>query len=337
MRTRSLFLLGAALVGVMGGRAMVRRRRRYELRGKVVVITGGSRGLGLVLARQLAEQGARIVICARDPIELRKADEELTARGADVTARLCDVRVRSDVETLINGVVKELGAIDVLINNAGTIVVGPEETMTRDDYEQAMKVHFWAALDAIRTAVPYMRARGGGRIVNISSIGGKISPPHLIPYNASKFALVGLSEGLRSELMKDNIYVTTVTPSLMRTGSTRHAIFKGKHRAEHAWFTIADATPGLSISVERAAARIIDALVHGSAEAVLSLPWRIAVAIHGLFPGLTSDVNAMLNALLPKPGGIWEEAREGKDSESRAAPSAFTILDERAALRNNET
>src|SRR6185503_4123757 len=120
--------------------------------------------------------------------------------------------------------------------------------------------------------LPEMRARREGRIVNITSIGGKISVPHLLPYSASKFALVGLSEGLRAELAKDGIVVTTICPGLMRTGSPRNATFKGQHRAEYAWFSIGDSLPVTAMSADRAARQILTACKRGEAEVVLSVP-----------------------------------------------------------------
>jgi hypothetical protein len=181
-----------------------------------------------------------------------------------------------------------------------------------------------------------MRRRGEGRIVNIASVGGKISAPHLVPYNASKFALVGLSEGLRAELAKDGIVVTTVCPGLMRTGSPPRAWFKGKHRAEHAWFSISDALPLLSMNAERAARKILAACKRGDAEVVLTIPAKIGVLIHDLFPGLTADALGLINRLLPGPGGIATDWAEGKDSESSASPSFATTLSDRAAEANNE-
>src|SRR6185437_14182851 len=172
------------------------------------------------------------------------------------------------------------GAVDVLVNNAGVIQVGPIEVMTHEDFELAMQAHFWGPLNTIMAALPGMRQRRSGRIVNISSIGGKVSVPHLVPYSASKFALVGLSEGLQAELAKDGIKVTTVCPGLMRTGSPRNADFKGKHRAEYAWFSISDALPGASMSAERAARQIIAACRRGDAEIILSLPANVAAKVH---------------------------------------------------------
>jgi NAD(P)-dependent dehydrogenase (short-subunit alcohol dehydrogenase family) len=181
-----------------------------------------------------------------------------------------------------------------------------------------------------------MRARGQGRIVNVSSIGGKVSVPHLLPYSASKFALTGLSEGLRSEVAKDGVVVTTVCPGLMRTGSPRNALFKGHHRVEFALFTLMDAFPAVSMNADSAAKRIIEACRYGEAEVVLSLPAKAAVLLHDLFPGLATDLNALISRLLPRGGGIGTRAAPGYASESAVAPSVLTALSDRAAEENNE-
>jgi short-subunit dehydrogenase len=333
---KTLFMTAAGLGTLFAVRAAVRSQRRYDLRGKVALVTGGSRGLGLVLARELARQGMRLAICARQEDEVKRAYQDLANRGAHVLAITCDVTKPGQVDSLVNTVLGRFGEVHVLINNAGTIEVGPMETMTRADYEEAMNTHFWAALDTIHAVLPQMRARGDGRIVNITSIGGKVSVPHLLPYGASKFALVGLSEGLRAELLKDRIYVTTVCPGLMRTGSPRNAIFKGQHQAEYTWFSISDALPIFSISAERAARTILRAFKYGDPEVLLSLPTKAAVWFHGLFPGLTADLMALTNRLLPAPGGIGSARAKGRESESALSPSWLTTLSDRAAERNNE-
>lgn len=336
-RKRDALVLAAAGVGaVLAARALTRRWREYDFKDKTVLITGGSRGLGLVLAREFAREGARIAICARDAEELDRARDDLKARGASVLAVPCDVTEREQVSELVKIVSEHFGGVDVLINNAGVIEVGPFEVMTLEDYEQAMRVHFWAPLYTTLAVLPQMRVRRGGRIVNISSIGGKISVPHLLPYSASKFALVGLSEGLRAELQKDGVVVTTVCPGLMRTGSPRNATFKGQHRAEYAWFSISDSLPMLSMSAERAASQIVEACKRGDAELVLTLQAQLAVRFHGLFPGLTADVLGLVNRLLPAPGGIGRRRAKGKESESALSPSLLTALTEAAARKNNE-
>jgi NAD(P)-dependent dehydrogenase (short-subunit alcohol dehydrogenase family) len=204
-------MLAAAGAGAVAlGRALYRRSKEYDFKGKCVLVTGGSRGLGLVLAREFADEGARVAICARDPRELERAQRDLAARGAEVFAFPCDVTDRAQVAELIEVVTRRFGRIDVLVNNAGVIQVGPLEVMTLEDFEQAMNVHFWGPLYTTLAVLPQMRARRDGRIVNVSSIGGKVAVPHLVPYSASKFALAGLSDGLRAELAKDNVMVTTV-------------------------------------------------------------------------------------------------------------------------------
>ena len=331
-------LLAAALVagGALAARALVRARHSYELRDKVVLITGGSRGLGLVLAREFASRGSRVVICARNRDELERARLDLEGRGARVLALTCDVTDRAQVEEMVRYVTREWATVDVLVNDAGVIQVGPLDTLTIEDYEVAMRTHFWGPLNAILAVLPQMRARREGRIVNISSVGGKIGVPHLLPYSASKFALTGLSEGLHAELARDNVVVTTVCPGLMRTGSPRNAQFKGKHRAEYAWFSIADALPVLSTSAESAARRIVDACRRGDPELTFPLLTRLAVNFNGLFPSVTAGILGQVNRALPDAGGVGTARVRGAESQSRVSPSPLTTLGDRAAASNNE-
>jgi short-subunit dehydrogenase len=289
------------------------------------------------MARQLLHQGARIAICARDETELERARSDLGPNHERVVTVPCDITDQGQVQAMVQSVHQHFDRIDVLINNAGMIQVGPVEFMTLEDYEEAMKTHFWGPLYTILAVLPTMRQQRDGRVVNISSIGGKMSMPHLLPYNASKYALVGLSEGLRAELAKDGIVVTTVCPGLMRTGSPRNAFFKGQHRVEYAWFSISDALPIVSQSAERAARQILAACKRGDAEVVLSLPAKLATTLCSLFPGWTADLLGLANTvLLPAPGGIGTAQRPGKQSSSQLSPSWLTTLSDRAAQRNNE-
>jgi short-subunit dehydrogenase len=333
---RNLLPWAAGGVGLWLAWRWLRRSRQISLQGKVVMITGGSRGLGLVLARQLADEGAHLILCARDGPELERAFDELAGRAPRVMAIPCDVTQREQVEMMVAVALTRWGRIDVLINNAGTISVGPVETMLLEDYEVAMRTHFWGPLFMIQAVLPGMRERGEGRIVNVASVGGKVSIPHLVPYSASKFALVGLSEGLHAELKKDGIIVSTICPGLMRTGSPRQAFFKGQHQAEYTWFSLSDSLPFVSMSAEQAAREIIAACKRGDAEVVLSIPAKLAVMLHDLFPGLMTDALGLINRLLPKAGGVGGEWVQGKDSESLLAPSWLTALTEKAAEENNE-
>jgi NAD(P)-dependent dehydrogenase (short-subunit alcohol dehydrogenase family) len=332
-----MIALGAAAGGaLMMARATLRREREFDFRGKVALITGGSRGLGLVLGRQLAEKGARIVICARDPEELETARQDVQSHGGDVLAIPCDLAEPEEVRTMVERAISRFGRIDLLINNAGTISVGPVESMTLDDYHYSMDTIFWSAVHTAYYVVPHMQQQGGGRIVNISSIGGKVGVPHLATYCAGKFAVAGWSRALRGELLKDGIVVTTICPGLMRTGSPRNAEFKGQHKAEYAWFKIGDSLPILSMSAEQAAAEILSAAQRGAVEVILGMPAKVAVLVDQLFPEISGDLAAIAGKLLPAMGGIGTESRQGAESESAASRSILTAPTDRAAERNNE-
>src|SRR5437870_8581026 len=218
MNARVLLLAGALLF-VAWAIARVIRTHRFSLRDRVVLITRGSRGIGLVLARQICAAGGKVALIARDADELARAKADLAPRGGAVLTVQSDLLDAGQIRSAVRQIIDRFGKIDILINNAGMIEVGPFEHMAREDFECAMRLHFWAPLELISQIVPEMRTWGGGRIVNISSIGGKLAVPHLAPYSASKFALTGLSDALRAEIARDNIHVITVAPGMMRNGS----------------------------------------------------------------------------------------------------------------------
>jgi short-subunit dehydrogenase len=328
---------GLSAIAGFGIAYQTHRRNGFSFKGRAVVITGGSRGLGLVMARQLAQKGARLALLARDEAELNRAKAQLAACNTQVITLVCDVRKQAEVQEAITKVVGRFGGVDVLINNAGIIQVGPLEHMTHEDFESALQVHLFGPLYCINAVLPSMRRAGRGRIVNISSIGGKIAVPHLLPYCASKFALTGLSDGLRAELRRNNILVTTVCPGLMRTGSPPRAFFKGQHRREYAWFAISDSLPLLSMSSERAARRILKACRRGAARIILGTHTKIAVLMNELFPAATTSLLSAANRLLPNAAAeLSTDNYPGFESQSKLAPSWLTHLSRQAALRNNE-
>jgi NAD(P)-dependent dehydrogenase (short-subunit alcohol dehydrogenase family) len=334
-RNGGLEILAAGAVAYLGWRAL-RDRHLLDLTGRVVLITGGSRGLGLLLAREFAKQGARLSICARDERELENAHRDLEARGAVVLAERCDVAVREEVDAWVERSVAAFGDVDVLVNNASVIQVGPFQATTVEDFEEAMAANYGGTVHATYATLPHLRRRPGARIVNVTSIGGKVAVPHLLPYDAAKFAVVGFSEGLRAELAREGIAVTTIVPGLMRTGSPPNALFKGDQDAEYTWFSLADATPITAMSAERAARRIVLATRRGEAEVTLTWQAKLLRLAHDLFPGATADVLGLVNRALPRgePGG--EEAIRGMKLATAASPSAATAMMNRAARENNE-
>ena len=333
MKNRNWMWVAAAGGALLAARSL-QKRLGYSFRGKNVFITGGSRGLGLVLARQLAAEGATVAICARDLDELDRAHRQIAELGGTVIAIPCDVSVRADIEAAISDLEHRLGGLDVLINNAGIISVGPIDTMRVEDCERIMAVNFWGALYASLAALPGMRRRGDGRIVNISSIGGKISIPHMAPYSASKFALAGFSRGLQAEEKINGIKVTTVFPGLMRTGSPRNAEFKGQHDKEFAWFQMGDSLPVSSMNAERAGAQILNACRRGDAEVVLSIQAKTLALLESLMPNTSAAMMSGVNTLLPDSNGDTS-TRQGKQSR-RLVPDWTVSLDDAAAQRNNE-
>ena len=335
MNTRILASAGALLFGAwIAGRAF--RAARYTLRDKVVLISGGSRGLGLVLARHICEQHGKVVLIAREREELARAKADLASRGGKVLAMECDLLDPAQIRAAVRQAIDRLGKIDILINNAGIIEVGPLNHMNREDFDRAMQLHFWAAYELVSQIVQEMRLWGGGRIVNISSFGGKVGLPHLAPYAASKFALTGFSDAIRAELPRDNIHVTTVAPGLMRTGSHVNARFKGKHDAEFAWFSASAGAPLISMGADRAARKILAACRRGQPSLTLTFAARGMIVGNALFPNLTGYVMKIINRLLPDAAGEKESRSRAGSELPRRTPEWMTRLADRATKENNE-
>lgn len=325
-----LLLPALALTGLLA--LSVFRRKRTSFRGRVAVIAGASRGLGLALARELAQEGAILHLLARDQAELERAATPLRARGATVEIWPCDIRDKPHIEQILT-TIGEKDGIDLLINNAGIIVVSPFENLTEEDFGDAMNTHFWGPLLAINAALPYLK-KSSGHIVNISSIGGQLAVPHLSAYCASKFALVGLSSSLRAELASSGVRVTTVCPGLMRTGSYIHAKFKGDPDREFSWFSLASSLPFLSIGAERAARQILAAARSGRAQLTITTQARMAVIAQALLPGFVSTALAFVHRFLP--AGPVRDLHSGEECSAPPAVSSLTVLGRRASVRLNE-
>ncbi len=279
--------------------------------GQIVLITGGSRGLGLALAERYGRSGAKLVLAARDVEELITARHTLLDRGAvespdNVLLIPADLTDASQALFLIDHAVSHFGRIDVLINNAGIIEVGPVENQPIAAYRRAMATNFFAALHTTHAALPHLLDRKPGvedaAIVNIASIGGKFAMPHMLPYVASKFALVGFSEGLHAELRHKGVRVTTVCPGLMRTGGEAHADYTGQAKKEQRWFTLAARTPILTASVNHAANKIYKAVAAGRAEVTITPQAWLAARVAGIAPETTQYLASLANhLLLPAP------------------------------------
>jgi len=312
------------------------RTARYPLREKIVLITGGSRGLGLVIARQICARGGNVALIARDPDELARAKADLSPRGGNVLTIQCDLLDAEQIRAAVRQTIDRFGKIDILINNAGIIEVGPMEHLTPEDFERAMRLHFWAPFELISQVVPEMRIWGGGRIVNISSIGGKVAVPHMASYSASKFALTGFSDAVRAELARDNILVTTVAPGTMRTGSHVNAKFKGRHANEFAWFAASAGAPLISMNADRAARKILAACRRGQPSLTLTFAARLQIVANALFPNLTGYAMQLVNRLLPESSPAEGNRSRAGSQLRRLIPECMTRSADRATKKNNE-
>jgi short-subunit dehydrogenase len=338
---RANMTLGLAL-GVAGTAALIRARRRAQLeplRGQVAVVIGGTRGLGLALARELVASGCRVAICGRDLSTLESAREELVQRGGEVLAATCDATDDADVERFIDFVLANYGRIDVLITVAATMRVGPIETMSTRDFHLAMNAILWSCVYPTLAVLPVMRSQQKGSLVHIASIGGRIAVPHLSPYSTAKFAVIGFSEGIRAELAKDGIAVTTVVPFLMRTASHLHARFKGELESEYTWFGWSANSP-FAIDPDRAARRIVRAIARGERQVVIGAVAKIAIFANTLWPSATEIALEAFARLLPRaPAEIAVSSREGIDIENESesvATRAIERLAHERALRYHQ-
>jgi len=184
------------------------------LRGLVAVVTAASRGLGKAIARGLAAEGARVAICARHETALRAAAAEI---GGDVLAVAADVTKGEDVERFIRTVAERFGRIDILVNNAGGPPSKPFVELSDEEWWAGVALNLMSAVRLSRQVVPYMRAQGGGRILNLTSFTVKQPLPNLVLSNAVRLAVVGLAKTLATELAPDNILVNTVCPGPIAT------------------------------------------------------------------------------------------------------------------------
>lgn len=282
-------------------RSWLRGRRRIELPGRVVVITGAANGLGLLVAREAARRGARLALVDQDAEGVDRAARELVGEGApEALAFPMDIADRDAVEAMMAGVIGRFGRIDVLVNNAALMMVSPLESLTIDDLRRVLDVNFWGGVYCTLAALPHLRARGGGRIGNVISVGGRIAPPHMLPYSAAKFAFSGFTRGIQSELANENILVTGFYPGMIRTGGHTHALIKGDREAEYAWFAAGDVTPITASSAHAAAVRFLDAICNGDPEAPVSAAARLGPIVEAIAPGWFAELSALIERSLPR-------------------------------------
>jgi 3-oxoacyl-[acyl-carrier protein] reductase len=204
-----------------------------ELKGKVAVVTGASRGIGYCIAERLLKEGAKVYICARNAQVLKQSLEKLRAQGAvEVEGLAADVGRYEDCRELIRTAARHFGGIDILVNNAGIGIMKPVDRLTPEEWDATIHTNLSGVFYCCREAIPIMRQRGGGYIFNISSLAGVNPFPGGSAYNASKFGLNGFSEAMMQDVRYDGIRVSYIMPGSVDTdfggapGSRRHDSWK---------------------------------------------------------------------------------------------------------------
>ncbi|MFJ9948342.1 SDR family NAD(P)-dependent oxidoreductase [Kitasatospora sp. NPDC091207] len=308
--------------------------RPHRFANRTALVTGSSRGLGLLIARELARHGARVMLCARDADALGRAERQLRADGADAVALSCDITDPETPRRLLDAVHERFGPLDILVNSAGIIQVGPVEALREEDFRQAMETMYFAPLRLTLAALTDLRASSAGTVVTVSSVGGRIPAPHLLPYVAAKFAAAGFSQGLRAELAGMGVSVTTVLPGLMRTGSHTAARFHGRPGAEYSWFAAAASMPLLSMDAERAARAIVRAAERRRPELVLTPAAKVGVRLQGLAPATTARLLGLVARTLPATGDRPRHDVQGaRAAKQSSLPAWVTALGDRAGAR----
>ena len=205
------------------------------LAGRVALVTGASSGIGDATARALAEAGAKVAIAARRHERLEVLASELTKTGAEALVLAADLLREDENQRIVAETEKHFGRLDILVNNAGVMLLSPVDGANPDDWRRMLELNVLGPMVSSQAALPGMRARGGGHIVNISSTAGRIANPAASGYSASKFGIVAFSESLRREVYKDNIRVTVIEPGAVATELREHIAHAEIRQAIDAW------------------------------------------------------------------------------------------------------
>ncbi|MDQ3180069.1 MAG: SDR family oxidoreductase [Acidobacteriota bacterium] len=188
-----------------------------KLKNKIAVVTGGTKGIGYAIAETLLKADLKVFVCARDKSDLKLALEKLSALG-EVEGEVCDVQSEAQVRMMLDECARIFGGVDILINNAGIGIIGKTvEEMSAEEFEQTLQTNLFGVFYACHHAIPFLKKRDGGYIINISSLAGQNAHPRMAAYNASKFALNGFTEALMQEVRQDNIKVSAICPGSVNT------------------------------------------------------------------------------------------------------------------------
>jgi 3-oxoacyl-[acyl-carrier protein] reductase len=188
------------------------------LKGKIAIVTGGSEGMGRAAAERLARSGARVTVCARRKDVLERTAEELRkATGGELLAIAADVSRVADCENVVATTVRQFGGVDILLNNAGTSAAAPFEKVGDEAWQADFELKVMGAIRMSRLVIPHMKQRGGGRIINVTTVGGKAPRAQGLPTSVSRAAGINLTKSLANEYAADRILVNTICIGLVKS------------------------------------------------------------------------------------------------------------------------
>lgn len=254
----------------------------------VILITGASQGIGRATALLFARQGYDLVLAARQSDRLQAVAQEVQNLGQSAIAIPTDVKDAQQVQAMVAKALEHYSAIDVLVNNAGIYISGPVEAFSLEDWHQAIDTNLWGYIHTIHALLPHLLTRGTGTIINVSSIGGKVPLPYLVPYTTTKFAVTGLTEALHSELKPKGIHVGGIYPSIIKSDFLERAILRGKDQQD-AQGRLDQLNQVLSAPVVEKPEDVANAIweaVRQQKEEVLVGSANVSKAAYGVFPGL---------------------------------------------------
>ncbi|MUL36775.1 SDR family NAD(P)-dependent oxidoreductase [Gloeocapsopsis dulcis] len=257
-----------------------------------VLITGASQGIGKATALLFARKGYDLVLAARQPEPLQATAEEIQKLGRQAIAIPTDVRDPEQIKSLASKAIEHYGTIEVLVNNAGIYISGPVEEFSLEDWHQTIDTNLWGYIHTIYALLPHFLAQGSGTIINISSIGGKVPIPYLVPYTTSKYAVTGLTEALHSELKPKGIHVGGIYPNIIKSNFLERAIFRGKDQQD-AQARLDQLNQVLNTPVIEKPEDVAEAVwkaVKDQREEILVGSANLSKAAYGIFPGLMQSV-----------------------------------------------
>ena len=251
-----------------------------NLKNKVVVITGASSGIGEAAAEQFAKKGANIVLVARRKDRLEEVERKLSKYTIKILVQVCDVSDKQQVKQMSEKVIDTFSRIDILVNNAGFVIYGKVEELSIEDIESQMQTNYFGMINCTKYFLPHFLKQNYGHMVNVASVGGSFGVPGIASYCATKFAMLGFSEGLQHELHGTNVGVTVVSPIMVRTSLFDHPSFK--NFTKHA--------TGISLSSETVANAIIKAANSSRLEIVVPSVVRIGIWLKHTFPFIINPI-----------------------------------------------